>query len=182
MILTSKQSTFLSSCMLKGIVDLKETAKKARKAFMSIVVSLFLLVSFSMGNVVNARENGASVGNTISSRKSNSYNSRGGSSYRTSTSNDQISSRTVEVEIVASGSSVKVNKPVEKKPSQLKKAYKRKKNQKSLTNDLYELEQEAEYEVKQSWDSLTGSMKGEDSRTVSVAAQCGYRYSSRRSK
>ena len=169
MMLRSKKSSFLSWFMLQGLKDISEFAKKTKRAFISSIVSLFLLFSFSLGNVVSARASSASVGNSISSTKSNS-DSKGENKYRSANSKKQISNRRVEVEIVASGSSVKSIKATEKKPSQHKKAYKRKKNQNSLTNDLYELEQEAEFEVKQSWDSLTGSMKGED--TELLLCQC----------
>lgn len=70
----------------------------------------------------------------------------------------------VEVEFIVAQADVTKTPSVtkEKKTVRIAKEINRKSKEveKSLSKDLFEFEKEAEQEVKQSWNSLTGSMKG----------------------
>lgn len=70
----------------------------------------------------------------------------------------------VEVEFIVAQADVTKTPSIakEKKTVRIAKEINRKSKEveKSLSKDLFEFEKEAEQEVKQSWNSLTGSMKG----------------------
>lgn len=161
----SKKSSFSSWLMLVCLPKLRTFAKKTRTSVVTSIVSFFLLVSFSLGNAVSARASPEGVASYSTSSTKVIPKMNEGDSTKMDV-NDKKFSRTVDVEfIVASHAGVddKASKATGKTAAKVvRKAYKRNKNNpKSLSNDLYELGGEAEHEVKQSWESLTGSMKGE---------------------
>jgi hypothetical protein len=124
-----------------------------------------------MGNVARARENQgiSSQPEIVSKRIKSNAKMSGRQAIKATPENADTfhgkTSRKVNVDFIIAQSSpgdaaVKKN---EKKSVTLAKQINRKSREveKSLSNDLFEFEKEAEQEVKQSWDSLTGSMKGE---------------------
>jgi hypothetical protein len=147
--------------------------KKLRSAVSTTFLSLYLLCTFSIGNAARARAN---EGNPIqpeivSSRIKSNAKISGRQTTKASSENAVIhhckTTRKVNVDLIIAQSSPgdAAAKKKEKKSVTLAKQINRKSREveKSLSNDLFEFEKEAEQEVKQSWDSLTGSMKGEKS-------------------
>lgn len=147
--------------------------KTVRSSILSFLVSVCLLFSISSG-FVGASQGLASQPRTVS-RKSAPATATSEvkpserkkqeivSNARTHRSISKGVSK-VEVElIIAQADVVKIPSATkERKTVRLAKEINRKSKQveKSLSKDLFEFEKEAEEEVKQSWKSLTGSMKG----------------------
>lgn len=145
--------------------------KRVRSKLSSSFLSFCLLCTFSMGNVARARAHQgiSSQPELVSSRTKSNAEKSGRQALKASTKSSDIHhgkiTRKVNVEIIIAQSSPgdSAIKKTEKKSVSFAKQINRKSREveKSLTNDLFEFEKEAEHEVKQSWDSLTGSMKGE---------------------
>lgn len=170
----SKSSLFSSvklPCFRTDTKPFGGILKKVRSAVSSTFLSFCLLCTFSLGNVAKARANQgiSSQPEIASSRiKSNAKISGRQAISASSKCSDNHHSKTtrkvnVDIIIAQSSSSDVASKKKEKKSVTLAKQINRKSREveKSLSNDLFEFEKEAEQEVKQSWDSLTGSMKGE---------------------
>lgn len=132
--------------------------KTVRSSILSFLVSVCLLFSISSGSV-GASQGLASQPRTASRKSAQEIVPNA----RTHHSISKGMSK-VEVEfIIAQGDVVKTPSTTkERKTVRLAKEINRKSKQveKSLSKDLFEFEKEAEEEVKQSWKSLTGSMKG----------------------
>jgi hypothetical protein len=147
--------------------------RKLRSAVSSTFLSFCLLCTFSMGNVARARANqgSSSQPEIVSSRIKSNARISGRQAIKAASGNADTfhgkTSRKVNVDFIIAQSSPgdAAIKKKEKKSVTLAKQINRKSREveKSLSNDLFEFEKEAEQEVKQSWDSLTGSMKGERS-------------------
>lgn len=141
---------------------------KIRSKFLASFLSLFLVVTCSIKNIASARAHQPSSSQSkLTSKK-----------VRKSQNADAVNHGTIESE---SGSHSKINrkvavefivakndavgaaaKKIERKSATLAKQINRKSREveKALSNDISEFEKEAGQEVKQSWESLTGSMKG----------------------
>jgi hypothetical protein len=145
--------------------------KTVRSSLLSFLFSLCLLFTIPSGNA-GASQGLASQPRTAS-RKSALTTSNLKTSERqqqetlsnahTQNVKDKRMSK-VEVEFVVAEADVTKTPSVtkEKKTVRIAKEINRKSKEveKSLSKDLFEFEKEAEQEVKQSWNSLTGSMKG----------------------
>ena len=159
-----------------SIGDFKKLLKKMKSVIISSVISFFLLFSFSMGNVMNARAS-SGISGPNSAKAITKINKKELLNAVVNSKNSlQKSKKIVNVEfIIANGAAVSANahdshgnheKPVKSVKKVTRKINRKRnkngKNQHSLSDDLYDFEQEAEHEVKQSWESLTGSMKGQE--------------------
>ena len=153
--------------MLFCLPKLKTISSNIRSSVVTSIVSFFLLFTVTLGNVVSARATSGQVAASYSTSLTKIIDVKKEAIHnQESKMNFQKISNIVDVEVVASNhGSVhdKASKGTEKPAGKVaKKAYKRNRNNpKSLSNDLLELGGEAEHEVKQSWESLTGSMKGD---------------------
>ena len=166
--------------MLSCLPKLKTITHKFRSSVATSIVSFFLLFTVCLGNIISARATSGQMAASYSTSSTKMINSKK-EAVQNQGSNIKCRkiSKIVDVEIVAANHvSVhdKANKGTEKPVVKVaKKAYKRNRNNaKSLSNDLLELGGEAEHEVKQSWESLTGSMKG--SRKVCCIARLVLHY------
>ena len=152
--------------MLSCLPKLKIITCKFRSSVATTIVSFFLLFTVCLGNIISARATSGQVAASYSTSSTKIINSKKEAiQNQGSNSNLQKICNIVDVEIIAANHvsvNDKANKGTEKPVAKVaKKAYKRNRNNaKSLSNDLLELGGEAEHEVKQSWESLTGSMKG----------------------
>lgn len=145
--------------------------KKVRTTVSSTFLSFCLLCTFSMGNMARANSGTSSQSKTVASQIKSKVTASGRKVTEAALKNSDIHhgkvSRKVSIDIVIAQGTPggAIIKKTEKKSVSLAKQINRKSREveKSLSNDLFEFEKEAEQEVKQSWDSLTGSMKGERS-------------------
>lgn len=122
------------------------------------VLSSFLVFTFGMGS--NSMRAGANTG----SMKHSQLKNKGNQQSAVKNSN----SKKVNVEFIVSKSTVKKS-PISTlaHASPVKKSFEQKINEKSaaaeksITNDIFDFEKEAHFEVKQSLDNLADSMKGQ---------------------